>query len=45
MWLDYDKPYNGFTFQNKIKCHYKYKKTITAAINKDRNLFSNILLN
>ena len=45
MWLDNDKPCNGFIFQNKIKCHNDYKKAIIAAKNKARYIFSDKLLN
>ena len=45
MWLDNDKPRNDFIFQNKIKCHYDYKKAIIAVKNMAKYLFSDKLLN
>ena len=45
MWLNNDKPLNGFIFQNKIECHYVYKKAIIAAKNKAKNICSDKLLN
>ena len=44
-WLDSDKPRYGFIFQNKIRYHYDFKKAIIAAKNKEKNIFSDKLLN
>ena len=45
MWLHNEKPRNGIIFQNKIKCHYDYKKAIIAAKNKAKYKFSDKFLN